>query len=121
MAYVSPDGKDYSFNRIYMALLENMDSKLDEALALLKSKFEQRQDLEELMTVDEAASLLRLSVSRVYTLISKNELPYIKRTKRCYFLRSELLSYLKEGRNRKMTKSEIVAEANSSLNNKREA
>lgn len=53
---------------------------------------------DELLTVQSAAKFLSLSVPTIYTKISKGELPVIKRDKRCYFTKADLLSYLKDGK-----------------------
>jgi excisionase family DNA binding protein len=76
------------------------------------------QKSEELLTVEEAAKLLHVSVPTIYTKISKNELPVIKNkgSKRCYFYKSELLDYLKTGR--KKTVREIGDEAEKYINKK---
>jgi excisionase family DNA binding protein len=64
---------------------------------------------DELLTVQDAAKFLSLSVPTIYGLISKNELPVMKRSKRCYFSKVELINYLKQGR--KKTLSETGKEA----------
>lgn len=53
----------------------------------------------ELMTIDEAATLLKLSKSTLYSKASKGTVPVIKRTKRLYFQKDELMKYLKGGVN----------------------
>ena len=53
---------------------------------------------DELLTVQDAAKFLSLSVPTIYGLIHKGELPAIKRTKRVYFSKFELMTYLKQGR-----------------------
>ncbi len=68
---------------------------------------------EKLLTVQEAAKFLSLSVPTIYGLISKGELPVIKRSKRCYFSNIEILEYMKAGR--KKTVDEIATEAESYL------
>jgi len=102
-----------------MNLLDEINLKLDTILSEIGSqtaKSENKSDQEVFMTVAEAASFLRLSTSRVYTLISKKELPFLKRTKRCYFLKSELIDYLKKGR--ELSNSE-VSEATDNILEKR--
>jgi excisionase family DNA binding protein len=74
-------------------------------------------DQDEFLTVKEAAEFLRLSVPTVYTLISKSQLPVMKRSGRCYFLKAELTKYLKEGR--KKTILEIAGEADKYLTSKK--
>lgn len=59
----------------------------------------------ELLTVEQTAKFLTLSVPTIYGLISKKELPVMKRGKRCYFDKAELVAYVKAGRKR--TNSEI--------------
>lgn len=68
---------------------------------------------DELLTVEQAASLLRLSVATLYTKSSKGEIPVMKRSKRIYFSKLELTEYLKQGR--KLTSGEKMEEANTFL------
>ena len=53
---------------------------------------------EQLLTVQEAAQFLNLTVPTIYSKVSKGELPVMKRIKRLYFSNLELMEYLKEGR-----------------------
>jgi excisionase family DNA binding protein len=71
---------------------------------------------DKLLTIQEAAGFLNLTVPTVYSKVSKNELPVMKRSKRLYFSRNELLDYLKAGR--KKTHSEIEQEAETYLKKK---
>jgi excisionase family DNA binding protein len=68
---------------------------------------------DELLTVQDTAKFLSLSVPTVYGLISKGELPVMKRSKRCYFSKVELINYLKQGR--KKTLVEIASDADAYL------
>lgn len=61
---------------------------------------------ETLLTVQEAASFLHLSTPTIYALISKGELPVIKRSKRCYFSNIELMEYMKAGRKKSVSEIE---------------
>ena len=63
---------------------------------------------EELISVQEAADFLHLTVPTVYSKVSRGELPVMKRAKRLYFSRDELISYIKEGR--KKTIDEIESQ-----------
>lgn len=73
-------------------------------------------EADELLTVQDTAKFLSLSVPTVYTLISKGELPVMKRSKRCYFSKVELINYLKQGR--KKTLAETASEAETYLKKK---
>lgn len=57
-----------------------------------------RQPTDEILSVDEAAAFLRLAKQTVYELNSKGELASMKKGKRLYFLRADLVNYLKSGR-----------------------
>jgi len=73
---------------------------------------------EQLLTIQEAAEFLSLTVPTMYSKVSKGELPVMKRSKRLYFSRTELLEYLKDGR--KKSNAEIEQEAKAYLlNNKK--
>lgn len=72
-----------------------------------------QQPKDELLTVQDAALFLSLSVPTIYGLIHKGEIPVMKRSKRCYFSKVELISYLKQGR--KKTLAETASEADTFL------
>ena len=69
----------------------------------------EQPETDELLTVQDTAKFLSLSVPTIYTLISRGELPVMKRSKRCYFSKVELINYLKQGR--KKTFAETASEA----------
>jgi len=71
---------------------------------------------EKLLTIEEAAKLLDLTVQTVYTKVHRGELPVMKRGKRLYFSDIELMEYVKNGR--KKTNAEIEAEAETYLKKK---
>ena len=81
------------------------------------TKIEPNEKLEQLLTVQQAAQFLNLTVPTIYSKVSKRELPCMKRGKRLYFSSTELMEYLKEGR--KKSKSEIEHEADKYFNNKK--
>jgi excisionase family DNA binding protein len=70
---------------------------------------------EQFLTIQEAAELLSLKVPTMYSKVSKGELPVMKRAKRLYFSRAELLEYIKVGR--KKSNAEIDQEAKAYLSN----
>jgi len=51
-----------------------------------------------LMTILEASKLVNLSVATIYSKVCRNEIPVNKQGKKLYFLRSELLEWIKSGR-----------------------
>ena len=72
---------------------------------------------EQLLTIQEAAQFLKLTVPTIYSKVSKGELPVMKRGKRLYFSSTELMEYIKEGR--KKSNAEIEQEAEAYLTNKK--
>lgn len=93
--------------------------QLPAAVAGLYAKIESLEELlrnqqpptaqDELMTVDEAAKFLHLSVATLYAKVSAMTIPVSKRAGRLYFSKAELIDYVKGGR--KKTQAEIQAEA----------
>ena len=99
--------KSLSFENLPEAvgrLIEKIDN-LEKHLLENSSK-KTTQSSNELMTVDQAAKFLNLAKPTVYSMVSRGELPYMKRSKRLYFSREDLIAYIREGR--KMTNSEIL-------------
>lgn len=76
-----------------------------ESLLLDQTQNKEREDEDKLFTVLEAAQFLNLKTSTIYSKVSRGELPVMKRSKRLYFSKIELLSYLKQGR--KLSNSQV--------------
>lgn len=84
-----------------------LSKRLESIENILKNKLqEQKQEQEEkLLNIQQAAEFLGLSVPTIYSKVSRNELPVMKRSKRLYFSNIELLAYLKAGK--KLTGEEL--------------
>lgn len=110
--------KTFTHNEVPHALmlifskLENLEKFLQE-----EKSSENIPALDELLTVQEAAEFLHLSVSTVYGLVQRSEIPVNKLKKRLYFSKPELIIWIKTGR--KKTTSEIEADTNEFLGNKK--
>jgi excisionase family DNA binding protein len=100
---------NYTFEQLPQAVNELHDKLTKIEQLLTEQKHGSENAIDELLTVQQAAELLSLSVPTIYGLISKGEIPVMKRSKRCYFSKTEILEYLKEGR--KSTISEVKAKA----------
>ena len=77
----------------------------------------QKPDPDELMTIKQASEFLDLTVQTLYNKVSKNEIPFMKRGKRLYFSKEQLIDYLKQGSNE--MQSDIDREVNEFLSNKK--
>lgn len=76
-----------------------------EGILLEHSFNKQHSNHDQMLNVKEAAEFLGLAVPTIYSKVSKRELPVMKRSKRLYFSKDELLGYLKRGK--RMTLLEI--------------
>ncbi len=107
---------EFTFEQLPQAV-NQLYCKLESIEKLLIDKaYISAPEPEMLLTVKDAATFLSLSVPTIYGLISKKELPVMKRSKRCYFSKLELMNYLKQGR--KKTFAETGIEAQNYINNK---
>ncbi len=94
-----------------------MLDKLDHLEKIIRSANQPIKNQEEkLLSIDEAAEFLNLKVPTIYSKVSRGELPVMKRSKRLYFSRNELMGYLKKGARKSY--SDIEKEAETYLNKK---
>jgi len=98
-----------------------LTKEVSELKRLLIEKQEQPTDQpEQLLTIDEVATLLHLTKPTVYSKVSKNELPGVcKQGKRLYFDRQTIIDWIKQGR--KKSNAEIEQEAKAYLLNNKKA
>ena len=68
---------------------------------------------DQLLTISQVAEFLSLSVPTVYGLVSRSEIPCMKKGKRLYFSKDEISDWIKTGK--KKTISELSAEADTYL------
>ncbi|MBI0401362.1 helix-turn-helix domain-containing protein [Cyclobacterium marinum] len=100
-------------------VIEARLSNIENLILDLKHKSKQAESSnqpERLLTIQEAAELLSLTVPTLYSKVSKGELPVMKRSNRLYFFRTELLDYLKGGRKKSI--ADVEQEAIDYLNKK---
>jgi excisionase family DNA binding protein len=98
-------------------LVTMLTKEVSELRSLLIHRQEKTSTIkpEKLLTIQEAAQFLNLSVPTIYSKVSKGELPVMKRSKRLYFSSIELMAYVKDGR--KKSNAEIEAAADKYLSN----
>ena len=61
----------------------------------------------QLLTAPQAAVYLNIKLPTLYSKVSKRELPVMKRGKKLYFSKKELLEYLKTGRKKTMAELDL--------------
>lgn len=96
--------------------VSKLSEKLDTIERLLTEQRKPVEQQDDLLTIDQAAEFLTLSKPTLYSKVSRRELPFMKRGKRLYFSKDELMGYLKAGRRK--TNAELVDEAGSFLHKK---
>lgn len=95
--------------------LENLIENTIRKILGNKKDESSQPEADPLLTIQQAADLLHLSVPTVYGLVSKAGIPCMKRGKRLYFSKAELTSWIKSGR--KKTLAEFDADADAYLLN----
>lgn len=108
------EGKSVNFDQLPEAV-SYLIEKIDNLELIIKNQPKDPGD--EFLTVEEASAFLTLSLPTVYSKVSRKELPYMKQGKRLYFLKSDLIEYIKNGRVK--TVSEVEAEADQFLTSKK--
>lgn len=104
-----------TYNELPEAVSELKD-KIDNIERLLVGKNQESQsESDTLLTVEQCANFLNLSVPTIYGYVQRAEIPVCKRTKRLYFSKQQLIDWIKESRRK--TVSETEAEADQFLSN----
>lgn len=69
------------------------------------------------LTIEETSKIIDLAKPSIYGLVHKNKIPFHKKSKRLYFLKSEILDWIKSGK--QATKSDLEIRANEYLSKNR--
>ena len=93
-----------------VTMLTEKVSELTRLITQQQAQTSTKEQPEKLLTIQQAAEYLSLSVPTIYSKVSKGELPVMKRSKRLYFSQVELLDYLKHGRRKSIAELEQEAE-----------
>jgi excisionase family DNA binding protein len=64
----------------------------------------------DIVSINEAVKILNLAKPTIYALTSKNEIPFIKKNRKLYFSKKDLLTWLSQG------KQKTIAEATDQVN-----
>lgn len=94
-----------------------LNKKLDCLQSSVDKLLNKQGEENEWLNVQQTADFLTLTVPTIYSKVSKREIPFSKRDKRLYFLKSDLIEYLKDGRVKTVT--EVEAEADQFLISKK--
>lgn len=86
--------------------VQEVNYRLERLEKILLNKAEKElNDLDRRMNIKEAAEFINCAVPTVYGLVFHRTIPHEKKGKRLYFLKSELVEWLKKGK--RLTVDEI--------------
>lgn len=101
-----------NYNKAFSEILNLIsDQVAEKVLKNLNPSNSSNEDV--FMNIDETSKLIDLTKPTVYGLVHQNNIPYHKKGKRLYFLKSEILAWLKSGKHQ--TKSELEDKADAYL------
>lgn len=78
--------------------IQELTHSIDELKELFLSNERSKGTEPALLNIDEVGELLSLSKATIYAKVSRREIPFMKRGKRLYFSREQILDYIKEGK-----------------------
>ncbi|MRI02100.1 helix-turn-helix domain-containing protein [Kriegella sp. EG-1] len=91
-----------------------LTNEVRELKALILNKAEP-SNIETPLNIKEVAKLTELSVPTLYGYVQRNEIPYYKKGNRLKFFKTEIIDWIKEGRQK--TLNEVEASADTFLSN----
>jgi excisionase family DNA binding protein len=89
--------------------VSQLQSKLNNIEQILLNQEKVLPHEDQILNIQQAAVLLKLSVPTIYGLVHRCAIPVSKQSKRLYFSRDELITWIKQGR--KKTTKEISEDA----------
>lgn len=82
-----------------------------ERIEIILERLEPKKDDEgELLSIEEAATFLKVSVAALYTKVSRNEIPFSKPARRLYFSKTDLKEWIRQGKRKSL--AEILDNTN---------
>jgi excisionase family DNA binding protein len=91
---------------IFEELVGDIKRALQVELENFKVSFTQLKNEEMFYSLEETAEILGITKQTLYTMNSKNEIPYCKRGKKCFYLKVDIMNYIQEGRIKSRTEVE---------------
>ena len=95
--------------KVLESMIEKSVTEKVEKMFSERAKENIQPPAEDLMNVDEVAKFINLSKQSIYILSMKNEIPSIKKGKKLYFSRSDIRTWIMQGKRK--TNFELNADA----------
>lgn len=79
-------------------ILEKMLCMLERIETLVENLASEKLPRDDLLTVSKTSELVRLSISTIYSKVSRKEMPAFKIGKRLYFSKDEIIAWIRSGK-----------------------
>ena len=97
-------------------VVATLTNEVRELKALIINKAESPTDNDNPLNIKAVSKLTGLSTPTLYGYVQRNEIPYHKKTSRFYFFKTEIIDWIKTGKQK--TLKELEAETDEYLSNK---
>ena len=94
--------------------IEKRLERIERILCAIQDSYQPQNQDKAFLNVDEAAQLLRLTTSTIYSKCSRQEIPHIRKSRKLYFKKQDLLDYVLSGEKTK-TEKQIQEEVDEHL------
>lgn len=92
---------------IILQKLENIEKVLEE---LKNEKNQNTSDKLEFLSTSDVADYIKLTVPSVYGLVHQNRIPYCKKGKKLYFIKSDIDKWILDGSNKTTSDLNMLAD-----------
>ncbi|SFZ90354.1 DNA binding domain-containing protein, excisionase family [Flaviramulus basaltis] len=96
-------------------VVATLANEVRELKALLLNKAGAKPEIETPLNIREVSTLTELSVPTLYGYVQRNEIPFYKKGNRLKFFKTEIIDWIKTGKQK--TLKELEAEADMCLSN----
>ncbi|WP_055445537.1 helix-turn-helix domain-containing protein [Lacinutrix himadriensis] len=93
--------------------------ELKELKALLQSNAKQQSQTDDPLTIDEIVKLTGYTKPTIYGYCQKNEIPHHKKNGRLFFFKTEIIDWIKEGKQKTVKELQVSVDTFLSNKNKR--
>lgn len=105
-----------NFNVLFEELIKVISEKVsDNIIKTINSSSTPEEVI--FLNIDDTAKLINLAKPTVYGLVHQNKIPFLKKGKRLYFKKCEILTWIQSGKQE--SKSELEIRANEYLSKNR--
>ena len=88
------NGKQQKNSKILAKIL----CMLERIETMVENLSSEKSSEDNLLTVDQTSKLVKLSISTIYSKVSRKEIPAFKIGKRLYFSKDEIIAWIKSGK-----------------------